>query len=300
MALTPEPVTAVTAAGRRAWSHRLKRAARQPLAVASLAVLLAFAVAALFAPQLAPFEPGATDIRSRLAPPMWLSGGTLAHPLGTDVLGRDLLSRLLYGTRIALIVGFGGVAVSALVGVILGVVAGYFGGRTDSLIMRAVDMLLAIPNILLYLAVLMAFPPSIPLLIAVIGLINWTTFARVVRGEVLAVKQLEYIEAARAAGQRTGWILLRHVLPNVTGPIIVMATVSVAAVIILESSLSFLGFGAQPPAVTWGRVLAEGRNYLATAWWISTFPGACITLLCLALILLGDYLRDALDPRHRA
>lgn len=279
---------------------RLKRVLRKPLAIISFGILLAFLAVAVLAPQIAPFEPNDTSIRSRLVPPMWLDGGSATHVLGTDVLGRDLLSRLIYGAKAALTVGFSSVFLAAAIGVTLGVLAGFFGGIVDSLIMRAVDMLLAIPNLLLYLAVLMAFPPSIPLMIIVIGLINWTTFARVVRGEVLAVKRLEYIEAAHASGQRNGWILLRHVLPNVSGPIIVMATLTVASVIILESSLSFLGLGPQSPTVTWGRVLAEGRNYLATAWWISTFPGVFITLLCLALILLGDYLRDILDPRHRS
>ncbi len=273
---------------------------RSPLAVISAAIVLAFVVIAVFAPAIAPYDPAATNLRARLAPPAWVAGGTTDHILGTDVLGRDLLSRVIHGARVALIVGLGGVTVTLVIGVILGLVAGFLGGLVDTIVMRAVDMMLAVPNILLYLTVLIAFPPSVTLLILVIGFINWTTFARVVRAEVLALKRLEFIEAAHATGQKKLPTVWRHILPNVTGPIIAVATVSVASVIVLESSLSFLGLGPQAPTVTWGRILADGRDYLSTAWWIGTFPGISITVLCLALILLGDWLRLALDPRQRS
>jgi len=272
---------------------------RSPLAVISASVVLVFIIIAVFAPAIAPYDPAATNLRARLAPPAWVSGGTTEHLLGTDVLGRDLLSRVIHGARVALIVGLGGVAVTLVVGVALGLAAGFFGGLVDTVVMRAVDMMLAVPNILLYLTVLIAFPPSVTLLILVIGFINWTTFARVVRAEVLALKRLEFIEAAHATGLKKLPTVWRHILPNVTGPIIAVATVSVASVIVLESSLSFLGLGPQAPNVTWGRILADGRDYLSTAWWIGTFPGISITVLCLALILLGDWLRLALDPRRR-
>ena len=199
----------------------------------------------------------------------------------------------------ALLVGFGGVALSGVIGVLLGLVAGFYGGWLDGLVMRVIDTLIAIPNVILYLAVLGVFAPGLGVLVLVIGFINWTTFARVVRGEVLAVREREFVEAARASGQRrlvTAW---RHVLPNILAPVIVIATLNVATIIVLESSLSFLGLGVQPPTVTWGQMLADGRDYVATAWWIATFPGLFITLLGLSLIFLGDWMRDVLDPRTR-
>lgn len=267
-------------------------------AVAGLVVLAIFLVLALFAPWLAPFDPAAPHLLERLSPPSW-AGGDSRFLLGTDHLGRDMLSRLIYGSRIALIIGFSGVVLAAVIGITLGVISGYFGGRIDTVIMRAVDTLIAIPNVILYLTVLGVFGPSFLMLILVIGFINWTTFARVVRAEVLSVKRREFVEASEASGQRTLPIIMRHVLPNIIAPIIVVATLNVATVIILEASLSFLGLGIQPPTVTWGRMLSDGRSYVATAWWLATFPGVFITLLCLALILIGDRLRDVLDPRTR-
>lgn len=263
-----------------------------------LALLALFVAAAILAPQLAPHDPSAPNLRYRLHPPAW-AGGEAQFLLGTDQLGRDILSRLIYGSRIALIVGLGAVALAATIGVAMGLISGYFGGAIDSAIMRLVDTLIAIPNVILYLTVLGVFGPSLLMLILVIGLVNWTTFARVVRAEVLSLKSREFVEAARASGQRTPIILLKHILPNVLAPIIVVATLNVATVIILEAALSFLGLGVQPPTVTWGRMLSDGRNYVATAWWLATFPGLCITLLCLALIFVGDRLRDLFDPRLR-
>lgn len=269
---------------------------RSPTATLGAVVLLAFVLVAFLAPVLAPHAPGAPDLLRRLAPPAWLSGDT-TNLLGTDHLGRDILSRLLYGTRVALIVGALGVALAALIGITLGALAGYFGGWTDTVISRFIDTLIAIPNVILYLAVLFAFGASLLTLVLVIGGVGWTTFARVVRAEVLALRNREFVEASRASGQRPALVLLKHVLPNVLAPILVVGTLNVATVIILEASLSFLGLGVQPPTVTWGRMLADGRNYVATAWWLATFPGLMITLLCLSLIFIGDWLRDLLDPR---
>ncbi|MEM7736788.1 MAG: ABC transporter permease [Deinococcota bacterium] len=270
---------------------------RSPLAMIGAFLLIAFVVLAIFAPLIVPYAPDDANLLKRLRPPAWLPTGETAHLLGTDILGRDMLSRLIYGSRVALVVGFGGVVLSATIGVFLGLLAGYFGGRLDAIIMRVVDTLIAIPNVILYLAVLGVFSPGLGVLIIVIGSINWTTFARVIRGEVLAVRGREFVEAARASGRKPLVIALKHVLPNVIAPIIVMATLNVATVIVLESSLSFLGLGVQPPAVTWGQMLADGRDYVATAWWVATFPGVFITLLGLSLIFLGDWLRDVLDPR---
>jgi len=276
----------------------LARLLANPAAFVGAALLVAFLVMAAFAPQLAPFEPGTPNLRAPLAPPAFV-GGPEQHLLGTDHLGRDILSRLIYGSRIALVVGFAGVTMAATIGITLGLLAGYFGGVLDNVISRFIDTLLAIPNTILYLTVLGVFGPSLTVLVLVIGGIGWTTFARVVRAETLSVRNREFVEAARALGQNTPIVLLRHVLPAVMAPIIVVATLNVATVIILEASLSFLGLGVKPPTVTWGRMLADGRSYLATAWWLATFPGVFITLLCLSLLFLGDRLRDMLDPRLR-
>lgn len=277
----------------------LRRLGGSATAVFGLILLTAFVLMAVFAPQLAPHPPTQPNLLHRLSPPMWLDGGSADFVLGTDHLGRDILSRLIFGSRVALIVGLGGVALAASIGITLGLVSGYFGGWVETLIMRLVDTLIAIPNVILYLTVLGVFGPSLTILIVVIGFINWTTFARVVRGEVLAMKEREFVEAARASGQRAGRIIVRHVLPNIMAPIIVVATLNVATVIILEAALSFLGLGVQPPTVTWGRMLSDGRDYIATAWWLATFPGVFITLLGLSLIFMGDWLRDTLDPRVR-
>jgi peptide/nickel transport system permease protein len=282
---------------RATWSF-FRRLLASPIAALGALVLATFVVMALFAPQLAPFDPTAPDLRARLAPPAWV-GGPEPFLLGTDHLGRDILSRLIFGSRIALLVGVAGVTLQALLGITLGILAGYFGGRLDLAISRLIDTLIAIPNTILYLTVLGVFGPSLVGLVLVIGFVGWTTFARVVRAETLSVRNREFVEAARALGQHTPFILLRHVLPSIMAPIIVVATLNVATVIILEAALSFLGFGVQPPTVTWGRMLADGRNYVATAWWLATFPGVFITFLCLSLIFLGDRLRDVLDPRLR-
>lgn len=290
---------ATASAARRRAPRVLRLWLRSVTAVTGTLLVLAFVVMAVFAPWVAPHPPNETDLRARQLPPAWIEGGSTEHLLGTDQLGRDLLSRLVFGSRIALLVGLGGVLLTAAVGVTLGLLAGYLGGRVDTVISRVIDTLLAVPPVLLYLVALGVFGPSLGMLVVIIGLVNWTTFARVVRGEVLSVGQREFVEAARANGARAARVMLRHVLPNVTAPILVVATLNVATVILLEASLSFLGFGVQPPTVTWGRMLADGRNYLATAWWLATFPGVAITLLGLGLLFVGDWLRDVLDPRLR-
>jgi peptide/nickel transport system permease protein len=269
-----------------------------PLATFGLVMLTIFVIMAVFAPFLAPYDPTTPSLRARLVPPMWVEKGSMAHILGTDHLGRDMLSRLIYGSRVALSVGFLGVVLASFIGVTVGLIAGFWRGLLDSILMGVVNILLAIPSTLLYLTVLAVFGQSLMLMIIVIGCINWTTFARVVRGEVLSLREREFIEASRSIGQHPVVTMLRHVLPNVLGPIIVIATLNVATLIILEASLSFLGFGVQPPTVTWGRMLADGRNYIATAWWLAAIPGLMITILTLSLIFIGDWLRDRLDPRN--
>ncbi|PYQ02787.1 MAG: peptide ABC transporter permease [Acidobacteria bacterium] len=262
-----------------------------------LGALLLIGGSAVFAPQLAPWDPARQMLTKRLRPPMWQARGLREHPLGTDHLGRDILSRILHGGRISLGVGLTAVTLSALIGVTLGLLAGFFGGRADALIMRIVDVFLAIPYILLAMGVVFALGPSLLNVILVMGATRWVQFARIVRADVLSIREREFVAGARARGNRPLRLLLRHVLPNALTPIIVVATLELAFMIIYESALSFLGLGVQPPTPTWGWMLADGRNYVATAWWLATFPGLAIMLTVLAVNLLGDWLRDTLDPR---
>jgi peptide/nickel transport system permease protein len=266
-------------------------------AVFGISVLLLMGGAALAAPQIAPWDPGRQMLTKRLRPPAWQARGLREHPLGTDHLGRDILSRILYGGRISLGVGLSAVTLSCLIGVTLGLLAGFHGGRTDAFIMRVVDVFLAIPYILLAMGVVFALGPSLLNVILVMAVTRWVQFARIVRADVLSIREREFVSGARARGNRSMRLLLRHVLPNALTPIIVVATLELAFMIIYESALSFLGLGVQPPTPTWGWMLSDGRNYVATAWWLATFPGLAIMLTVLAVNLLGDWLRDTLDPR---
>jgi peptide/nickel transport system permease protein len=262
-----------------------------------IAVLLLMGGAALAAPQIAPWDPARQMLIKRLRPPAWQARGLREHPLGTDHLGRDILSRILYGGRISLGVGLSAVTLSCLIGVTLGLLAGFHGGRIDALIMRVVDVFLAIPYILLAMGVVFALGPSLLNVILVMAVTRWVQFARIVRADVLSIREREFVSGARARGNRSTRLLLRHVLPNALTPIIVVATLELAFMIIYESALSFLGLGVQPPTPTWGWMLADGRNYVSTAWWLATLPGLAIMLTVLAVNLLGDWLRDTLDPR---
>ncbi len=266
-------------------------------AVFGIAVLLCMGGAAILAPQIAPWDPGRQMLLKRLRPPAWEARGLREHPLGTDHLGRDILSRILHGGRISLGVGLSAVTLSCLIGVTLGLLAGFHGGRTDAFIMRVVDVFLAIPYILLAMGVVFALGPSLVNVILVMAVTRWVQFARIVRADVLSIREREFVSGARARGSRATRLLLRHVLPNALTPIIVVATLELAFMIIYESALSFLGLGVQPPTPTWGWMLSDGRNYIATAWWLATFPGLAIMLTVLAVNLLGDWLRDTLDPR---
>jgi peptide/nickel transport system permease protein len=266
-------------------------------AVFGISILLLMGGAALAAPQIAPWDPGRQMLVKRLRPPMWQERGLREHPLGTDHLGRDILSRILYGGRISLGVGLSAVTLACLIGVTLGLLAGFHGGRTDAFIMRVVDVFLAIPYILLAMGVVFALGPSLLNVILVMAVTRWVQFTRIVRADVLSIREREFVSGARARGNRSMRLLLRHVLPNALTPIIVVATLELAFMIIYESALSFLGLGVQPPTPTWGWMLSDGRNYVATAWWLATFPGLAIMLTVLAVNLLGDWLRDTLDPR---
>jgi peptide/nickel transport system permease protein len=281
------------------WQETLQALSRSPGAVAG-GILLALIVSTslcfhFFYTQ----DPLAQDLLARLTPPFWEEGGSLAHPLGTDNLGRDVLVRILYGSRVSLVVGFAAVLVACGAGIVLGLISGYYGGRADSVIMRVADIFMAYPFMLLTISVIAVLGNSIFNLILVLGLSDWVTYARTIRGSVLSIKEKEFVLAARSVGTRHRVILLRHVFPNVLSPILVLGTVRVANIIIWESGLSFLGMGVPPPMPTWGRMLAEGRVYITDAWWLVTLPGLAIMLTILAINLLGDGLRDALDPRLR-
>ena len=281
----------------REWVRVMTRLVRRRTALFGLIVVLAVLVAAVFASFVSPFDPLAQDIGQRLKEPGWQDAQGRIHPLGTDHLGRDILSRIIHGSRIALSVGLAAVAISGVLGMAVGLVSGYFGGRVDDFFMRLADVQLAFPFILLAIAVIGVLGPSLRNIIIVIGVSSWVVYARVVRGEVLSIREREFVQAAVALGSRDYRVLVRHVLPNAFTPWLVVATLDMARVIVLESALSFLGLGVQPPTPTWGGMLADGRVYLSTAWWLATFPGLAILVTVLGINLLGDGLRDTLDPR---
>lgn len=259
-----------------------------------LLVIAVLVLCALFAPWLAPYAPDAADFMVTLAPP-----GTEGHLLGTDTLGRDILSRIIFGSRVTLIVGFLSVALSALLGCLLGLIAGYFGGAPDAVITRLTDVQLSFPFILLALTISALFGAGLWNITLSLAIAGWPIYVRVVRGEVLKVKAQDYITAARALGARDNRTLWRHVLPNIIGSIIVIATLQVSQFIIAEATVSFLGFGVQPPTPAWGTMLSEGRTYLYVSWWITIFPGLALFLTALSMNLIGDWLRDVLDPSLR-
>jgi peptide/nickel transport system permease protein len=273
--------------------------AGSPTTVAGAGVLLAIALIATFAPLLAPHDPNLQNLALAVKPPAWLTGGDRAYPLGTDNLGRDILSRIIWGARIALAVGLCVVAIGGTLGVSLGLVAGYFGGWIDAVIARVADVQLAFPLVLLAIAVVGVVGPGLWTIVAVLGVTSWVEYVRVVRAETLALREREFVQSAQALGLSPLRIVFRHVLPNVASSISVLASFEVARAIILESALSFLGLGVPAEIPSWGRMLADGRQYLDTAWWLGLFPGLAISLTVLAVNLFGDGLRDALDPRSR-
>ena len=281
----------------REWVTLLRRLVRRRTALFGMLVVLGVMLAALAAPLVAPFDPLEQDIGQRLREPGWQDAQGRVHPLGTDHLGRDILSRIIFGSRIALLVGLAAVMISGVLGMVIGLVAGYFGGRMDDFLMRLADVQLAFPFILLAIAIIGVLGPSLQNIIIVIGVSSWVVYARVVRGEVLSIREREYVHAAVALGSRHWRVLVTHVLPNTFTPWLVVATLDMARVIVIESALSFLGLGVQPPTPTWGGMLADGRVYLSTAWWLATFPGLAILITVLGINLFGDGLRDTLDPR---
>ena len=283
--------------------HRLRlgpiTGARAAGALLGAGILTLVVVIAVAAPLITHQSPAGLDIKNRLLPPVWAAGGSAEHMLGTDHLGRDLLSRLAYGARVSLLVGVSAVAVSGVVGVSLGLVAGYYGGLVDDVIMRLADFELAFPFILLAIAILAVLGPGLSKVILVLGLTGWAQYCRLTRAQVLGLRETEFVEAARTIGASTPRILVRHILPNAMAPVIVIASFSVASVIIAEASLSFLGLGIPPSVPSWGGMLSEGRTYIERAWWLVTFPGLALMLTVLSINVLGDAVRDTLDPRLR-
>jgi ABC-type dipeptide/oligopeptide/nickel transport system permease subunit len=269
---------------------------RNRLAVAGGAIVLMFSLLAILAPWIAPHDPERGDLVHRLRPPRWLSGGS-GYLLGTDNLGRDVLSRIIYGTRISLSLGLVVITVCTVVGVALGLISGYAGGVVDAAIQRTVDVLLAFPYLVLAIALMGLFGPGFANMVVALACKEWVTSCRIVRSEVLALKEAAFVESARVIGASPCRILLVHMLPNVIPGAIVVATLRVGWVVLMEASLSFLGLGIQPPKPSWGAIIADGRDYLFRGWWISTFPGVAILLFVLGMNLLGEGLRDALDPK---
>jgi peptide/nickel transport system permease protein len=272
------------------------QARRYPVLPVAILVLFLL-IPAIFAPLVAPHDPLKGSLSKRLKPPAWADGGSIEYPLGTDKMGRDLLSRMIYGARISLLVSFMAVFVGGSVGTTLGLMSGYFGGKLDTLIMRLVDITLSIPTILLALVLVSALGPSFGTVITVIALIIWARYARQARAEALTVKEQDFVARARVAGASHTRIMVRYIFPNIVNTLVVLATLQVGSIILLESTLSFLGVGIPRPTPAWGVMVADGRELIVTAWWVSMFPGIGIMLTVLSLNLFGDWLRDHLDPK---
>jgi len=288
---TDVPPSRASIVARKMWQLRLG-------VFGGLLVLFLVGIA-IFAPQVATHDPFDQDILERLTPPVFLEGGSWDHWLGTDQLGRDVYSRIVYGTRISLTIGISAVVVSAVIGCVLGLLAGYFGGWIDAVVDFSVNAMLAFPFILLAMTLVIVLGASMQNIILALGLSNWPIFARVARVETRKLREQDFVIAARAQGLSNRRIIFKHILNNLLAAMLVIATVEVARSIIRETFLSFLGLGVQPPTPSWGLMVAEGRAYILTVWWLSTLPGAAIFLSCLGINLLGDGLRDLLDPRMR-
>jgi len=268
-----------------------RRFSRNRLALTGAIIVVLLIVVAIFADIISPYDPMAIDVHNVLSPP------SRAHPFGTDDLGRDVLSRMLYGSRVSLRVGFVAVGLAMMVGVIIGSIAGFYGGKVDAILMRFVDIMLAFPTFFLILAVIAILEPSIYTIMAVIGFTGWMDVARLVRAEFLTLKERDYVIAARSIGAGNLRIIFRHILPNALSPVFVAATFGIAGAILIESGLSFLGLGVQPPSPSWGNILTSGKDNIEVAWWLSLFPGLAILVTVLSYNLVGEGLRDALDPR---
>lgn len=270
---------------------------RNRSAVAAVGIVLLFVLIAIFAPWIAPHDPNDTDLFRRLQPPVWMEGGEWSYLLGCDALGRDLLSRIIHGSRVSIFIGTAVVVLATGVGIVAGLLAGYLRGWVDTVISRLVDILLAFPYLLFAIGLMAMMGPGLENIILALAYKEWVIPCRLVRGETLALREVEYVESARAVGARSWYIMSREILPNILSPVIVVSTIRMAHVIILEASLSFLGIGVQPPTASWGSLVADGRSFIMDAWWISTFSGCAILALVLAINVASQGLRDAFDPR---
>ncbi|MGY8662550.1 ABC transporter permease [Bradyrhizobium sp. UFLA05-109] len=290
---TSAPVSGVMSAR---W---LRRIARGGVPYLSLLIFALVLIAAIGGEAVAPHDPNGLDLGAAFHPPAWQDGGSLDHLLGTDNLGRDVFSRIIAGARISLTVAIYAIVISGGIGALVGMIAGYFGRWVDAAIMRLVDIQMSIPSLALALVIATVLSPSLTTVIVVISITYWTWYARIIRGEILSLKERDYVALAKVAGCSTPTIFVRHLLPNVLNTLLVLATLQVGQVIIFEASLSFLGLGIQSPDVSWGLMLADARNYIENAWWAITLPGVAIMLTCLSANLIGDWLRDTFDPKRR-
>ncbi|MFW6076034.1 MAG: ABC transporter permease [Chloroflexota bacterium] len=294
-----------SARGQLAAEGRARPAARArilrvpPIIIGFFTVLALLIVVALAAPLIATHDPGRQDLLARLQPPAGFEGGSSAHLLGTDHLGRDVFSRLVYGARVSLGIGLVGMLIGMTIGSTLGILAGYVRGILDEAVMFLVDVQLALPFLIIALGAIAIYGTSLTVLILVIGFFGWEYYARITRGMVLSARGAQYVQAAEALGASQMRVMVRHVLPNISAPIIVWATFQLTGIILLETSLSFLGIGVQPPTPSWGSMIGEGRDFLNTAWWIAVVPGVTIVLATMTVSLLGDWLRDVFDPTLR-
>jgi peptide/nickel transport system permease protein len=264
-----------------------------------LAIITVMVITAVLAESLTPYSPTEISLANRLRPPFWEKGGSLSHPLGTDPMGRDLLTRMIYGARVSLLVAVLALLAGGGIGAALGIIAGYHGGRFDALIMRVADTTLAFPIILFAILFVVVLGGSVATTVFAVALVLWARYARVIRGEILSLRERDFVAQARIAGCSSTRIMLIHLFPNILNTLVVLLSLQVGWVIIVEASLSFLGAGIPPPTPTWGSMIAEGRDYIATAWWVSFFPGLAILATVLSFNLFGDWLRDALDPKLR-
>jgi peptide/nickel transport system permease protein len=280
------------------WAKRLAQAQRR-MPILPMVIISGIVLTAILADFLTPYSPVDISLADRLRPPFWQERGSMAHPLGTDPMGRDLLTRMIYGARVSLVVAVLGLLVGGGVGAGLGLIAGYYGGRIDGLVMRVADTTLAFPIILFAILLVVAMGGSLTTVVMAVALVLWARFARVIRGEVLSLREQDFVAQARVAGCSPGRIMLVHLFPNILNTLVVLLSLQVGWVIIVEASLSFLGAGVPPPTPTWGSMIAEGRDYIASAWWVSFFPGLAILATVLSFNLFGDWLRDALDPKLR-
>jgi peptide/nickel transport system permease protein len=279
---------------------RIRRSLSRDLRVMiGMLIIVIIVAAAVFAPYLAPHDPFAQDLSKAHRPPFWIKGGLSDNPLGTDYIGRDILSRVIYGSRVSLLVGVGGVIIASLVGIMFGLLTGYLGGWIDAVVMRVVDVILAVPWILFVIFVVSIVGSGLVNVIVIFGITDFPLFTRAVRGEVLALREYEFVEAAKSIGARPWRIIRLHLLPNIIGTVITIATFEMASMILWEAGLGFLGLSVPPIIPSWGNMMADGRSYLRSSWWLATFPGLAVMSLALGINLTGDWLRFTLDPRSR-